>query len=221
MKIGKSALAEALKVLGKVVCQTSPVAVLRSIRFLGVGEQIWLAATDGVESVVLEVTGDAEGVGDFAVEYKTLRELIRSTRGGMVEVSGMRIDWPEIEVAPADAVAVALPENFATRLAEAAPLVDRQETRQVLQGIHLCPDGIVVTDGKQLLYLPLNWYNGGYGPAEWVKKLLLDGTFYHLWYFPGVILGVLAARGLLRLGPRTALTAAGLLYLVGLGGGSY
>ena len=34
-----------------------------------------------------------------------------------------------------------------------------------------------------LLYLPLNWYNGGYGPAEWVKKLLLDGTFYHLWYF--------------------------------------
>ena len=157
MKIGKSALAEALKVLGKVVCQTSPVAVLRSIRFLGVGEQIWLAATDGVESVVLEVTGDAEGVGDFAVEYKTLRELIRSTRGGMVEVSGMRIDWPEIEVAPADAVAVALPENFATRVAEAAPLVHRQETRQVLQGIHLCPDGIVVTDGKQLLYLPLNW----------------------------------------------------------------
>lgn len=68
-----------------------------------------------------------------------------------------------------------------------------------------------------LLYLPLNWYNGGYGPAEWVKKLLLDGTFYHLWYFPGVILGVLVARGLLRLGSRTALTAAGLLYLVGPG----
>lgn len=54
-----------------------------------------------------------------------------------------------------------------------------------------------------LLYLPLNWYNGGYGPAEWVKKLLLDGTFYHLWYFPGVILGVLAARGLLRPGSFT------------------
>ena len=72
-----------------------------------------------------------------------------------------------------------------------------------------------------LLYLGLNWYNGGYGPAEWVKKLLLDGTFYHLWYFPGVILGVLVARGLLRLGSRTALTAAGLLYLVGLGGDSY
>ena len=52
-----------------------------------------------------------------------------------------------------------------------------------------------------LLYLPLNWYNGGYGPAEWVKKLLLDGTFYHLWYFPGVILGVLVARGCSRWAP--------------------
>ena len=31
--------------------------------------------------------------------------------------------------------------------------------------------------------------------SGWVKKLLLDGTFYHLWYFPGVILGVLVARG--------------------------
>ena len=36
-----------------------------------------------------------------------------------------------------------------------------------------------------------------------------------------MILGVLVARGLLRLGSRTALTAAGLLYLVGLGGDSY
>ena len=40
------------------------------------------------------------------------------------------------------------------------------------------------------LYLPLNWYNGGYSPLEWVKKLLADGTLYHLWYFPAVLLGV-------------------------------
>ena len=25
------------------------------------------------------------------------------------------------------------------------------------------------------LYLPLNLYNGGYGPLEWAKKLLFDG----------------------------------------------
>ena len=51
-----------------------------------------------------------------------------------------------------------------------------------------------------LLYLPLNWYNGGFSPLEWLKKLLIDGTLYHLWYFPAVLLGVVIARGLARLG---------------------
>ena len=81
MKIRKSVLQDALKVLGKVVSQTSPVEVQRSVRFLSVGKQAWLTATDGVESVMIEVAGDAGEMEDFAVEYKALRELIRSTRG--------------------------------------------------------------------------------------------------------------------------------------------
>ena len=157
MKIRKSVLVDALKVLVKAVCQTSPVEVQRSVRFLGIGEQVWLTATDGVESVMLEVSGDAGDMEDFAVEYKALRELIRSTRGGMVEVAGERIDWPIAEAVPEDAETVALPENFTALLAEAAPVVDRNEARQLLQGIHLCPEGIVVTDGKQLLHLPMDW----------------------------------------------------------------
>ena len=73
-----------------------------------------------------------------------------------------------------------------------------------------------------LLYLPLNLYNGGFdGPLDFLKKLLIDGTFYHLWYFPAAILGILTARRLSCLGPRAALIAAGGLYLVGLGGDSY
>lgn len=73
-----------------------------------------------------------------------------------------------------------------------------------------------------LLYLPLNLYNGGFdGPLDFLKKLLIDGTFYHLWYFPAAILGILTARQLSCLGPRAALIAAGGLYLVGLGGDSY
>ena len=77
MKLRKSVLLEALKVLGKVVSQTSPVEVQRSVRFLGVGEQVWLTVTDGVESVTVEVIGDAGEMEEFAVEYKALRELIR------------------------------------------------------------------------------------------------------------------------------------------------
>lgn len=71
------------------------------------------------------------------------------------------------------------------------------------------------------LYLPLNLYNGGYGPLEWVQKLLAEGTLYHLWYFPAVILGVFIAWGLSRLGQPAALIIAALLYLIGLGGDSY
>ena len=69
-----------------------------------------------------------------------------------------------------------------------------------------------------VLYLPLNWYNGGFAsPLQGLQKLLLDGTLYHLWYFPAVLLGVVIARNLARLPAPTALSLAVLLYLVGVG----
>lgn len=68
-----------------------------------------------------------------------------------------------------------------------------------------------------LLYLPLNLYAGGF---PW-QSLLFEGTFYHLWYLPAVLLGLLIARQLYRLGLRLALPLALLLYLIGLGGDSW
>lgn len=157
MKMKKNVLAEALKVLGRVVSQTSPEAVLRSVRFVGNGDRVWLSATDGVEIVAREVDAESEGMVDFAVEFKELRELIRGARGREVEIAGEKIEWPEVAVPPAEATQVTLPENFGKLLAEAAQIVNRQEARIPLRGIHLCPDGIVVTDGKQLLHLPVAW----------------------------------------------------------------
>ena len=154
MKIRKSVLQKALKALGKVVSQTSPVEVQRSVRFFGVGAQVWLMATDGVESVTVEVAGDAGDMEDFAVESKALRELIRSTRGGEVEVTGKRLDWPEMEAVPDDAVTVELPPDFGKLLALAAPVVDLREARLALRGINLSRDGVTVTNGKELLNLP-------------------------------------------------------------------
>ena len=71
------------------------------------------------------------------------------------------------------------------------------------------------------LYLPLNWYTGIPSGWGWIKALLTDGTFYHLWYFPALLLGVPLARLLARMGMPAALTLAGLLYLIGVGGDSY
>ena len=72
-----------------------------------------------------------------------------------------------------------------------------------------------------LLYLPLNIYAGLPGIGEDLKRLLFDGTFYHLWYLPAALVGCIIACGLSRLGLRTALPIAAVLYLVGLGGDSY
>ena len=70
------------------------------------------------------------------------------------------------------------------------------------------------------LYLPLNFYAGD-SPAAWLRSFVWEGTFYHLWYFPALLWGVLIARELAKLGPRAGVAAAGLLYLAGLGGDSY
>lgn len=70
------------------------------------------------------------------------------------------------------------------------------------------------------LYLPLNLYAGQVTP-DFFRKLVTDGTLYHLWYFPALLLGVPIAKGLRRLGLRAGLAAAGALYLIGLGGDSY
>ena len=154
MKIRKSVLLEALKVLGKVVTQTSPVEVVRSVRFVGDGGRLRLMATDGVECVALLVECVAAEAVDFAVEYRALRELIRSTRGGEVEVSGKSLEWPELEAVPEEAVKVELPATFGELLALAAPVTDRDGSRLILRGVNLSSDGITATNGRELLHLP-------------------------------------------------------------------
>ena len=76
-----------------------------------------------------------------------------------------------------------------------------------------------------LLYLPLNLYTGYFAKSsigDIGKDILFNGTFYHLWYLPAVILGTGIAIFLIRrLGLRGALFAACLLYIPGLLGDSY
>lgn len=75
------------------------------------------------------------------------------------------------------------------------------------------------------LYLPVGIYAGhfkGAGIVSILKMIFLDGTFYHLWYLPALILGFGLMVLLLRLLPVPAVSVVcGLLYLVGLFGDSY
>ncbi len=76
-----------------------------------------------------------------------------------------------------------------------------------------------------LLYLPIGIYAGHYenltaGSA--LRMLVFDGTFYHLWYFPASILGILLIWLMSRfLGLRSMTAVSGLLYIIGLFGDSY
>lgn len=76
-----------------------------------------------------------------------------------------------------------------------------------------------------LLYLPVNLYAGqiqDLGVWVFFRMLLVDGTFYHLWYLPAAVLGVWIVWFLGRKVPyKILLGISFVLYLIGLFGDSY
>lgn len=76
-----------------------------------------------------------------------------------------------------------------------------------------------------LIYLPVGIYAGHYKNLtirQALQMLVFDDTFYHLWYFPACIIGVLVVYVLRRfLSIHATLVVTGILYLIGLFGDSY
>nr|WP_122011559.1 serine racemase VanT catalytic subunit [Maliibacterium massiliense] len=73
-----------------------------------------------------------------------------------------------------------------------------------------------------LLYLPVNLYAGHLNGATLLKDIFFDGTFYHLWYLPAAILGVLLVCVLMRAcGGKATFAIACALYALGMLGDSY
>ena len=154
MRVEKRVLNDALRVLGKVVCQTSPVELYRSIRFVGDGDGVMAMATDGVEVVSVILDAFAETEIDFCVPFKELKDQVRIGRTETIELTGTFIEFPAMEEPAADAISAILPVNFGELLTQAALVVDRGNYRRLLQGINLSNAGVTATDGKQLLHLP-------------------------------------------------------------------
>lgn len=73
-----------------------------------------------------------------------------------------------------------------------------------------------------LLYLPVNLYAGQLSGWNILKKLLFDGTFYHLWYLPASLLGMtIVCLAVRRYSLKQCLLPAVILYGIGLLGDSY
>ena len=154
MRVEKKTLNDALRILGKVVCQTSPVELYRSIRFVGDEDGVMAMATDGVEVVSVMLAAFTENEIDFCVPFRELKDLTRASRSETLELTGKFIEFPAAEEPTAESEAVELDSNFCEYLAQAAPIIKRNEYRKVLQGINLSKSGITTTDGKQLLNIP-------------------------------------------------------------------
>ena len=154
MRVKKRVLNDALRVLGKVVCQTSPVELYRSVRFVGDENGIRAMVTDGVETVSVAVDAFTETEIDFCVPFKELKDLVRMGRSETIELTGKFIEFPELEEPSADAISAILPVNFGELISQAASVIDRSNYRRLLQGINLSSAGVTATDGKQLLHLP-------------------------------------------------------------------
>lgn len=76
-----------------------------------------------------------------------------------------------------------------------------------------------------LLYVPINIYVGTFSHftlLDGIQLLFIDGTFYHLWYFPALILGIwLSYYFIQHFSNRWVIIVVSVLYLIGLLGDSY
>lgn len=76
-----------------------------------------------------------------------------------------------------------------------------------------------------LLYFPISIYKGDFKEIHLLsilKDIFVDGTMYHLWYFPALIFGLWMVYFLLKLfGSNKAFFISILLYIIGLFGDSY
>lgn len=76
-----------------------------------------------------------------------------------------------------------------------------------------------------IIYIPINIYAGSFNNLnilKLLKMIFIDGTMYHLWYFPGLILGLWFTYFLLkRFNKKYVLSTILLLYILGLLGDNY
>jgi len=167
VEISRNLLAGALGALGKLVCRTSSVEAYRSVLIEGKENKITFQTAGSDETVTFTVDCDNAGAFRIAVNFDAFRTAVKAGKNKTVVLDpdaesllvdntllmAVHVEWPEIGGTAESAATAELPENFVGTLATVAPIVNRSEPRRALQGIHLCPEGVVATNGKELLHI--------------------------------------------------------------------
>jgi len=167
VNVMKNELAGALTALGKLVCRTSPMPIRRAMLIESVGNRIAFQTQDSYETITYKIELSEAAPFRVIVDFEAFRIAVRGCRNKFVALSyengALAVDgavipqvddlWVNELQPPVEALPTVLPENFTDLLAEAAQVVDRTGYRKILQGIHLCPQGIVATNGKAMTHI--------------------------------------------------------------------
>ena len=167
IEVLKSELSGALNALGKLVCRTAAVEIYRSLRIEGKENKIAFQTVGLDEAITYTIP--AEGVEALCaiVNFDEFRTIVRSSRNKAVlfeyepgrfgvDHCMMRtfdVEWPAERVEGEDCEGAELSYGFVDFLAALAPIVNRNDYRPVLRGIHFCKEGLIATNGKELLHI--------------------------------------------------------------------
>ena len=164
MKVPQKEIAGALVALGKLVCRTSPVEVYRCIQIDAASTQTQFR-TQNVDKT-LDFVIDAENPVPWqaVVNFDDFRSAVRGCKTKSVELEltdgKLAVDHAQIPFAydegrevsvPDEAKATLLPEGFVRMLASAVTVIDRSDYRRILRGVHICKEGFVATNGKEMI----------------------------------------------------------------------
>ena len=172
IEVNKNELERALIALGKLISRMSPVPEHKSLLIECRDGKVCFSTRSPSEQMTFR-TACADTVEFHCiVGFDEFRDAVRGYRNKVLEIEdnegtlrvGERtlfpmsgVEWRVPDEGEHCSVSE-LPKDFVALFAAAAPLVDRNNPRKVLQGINLCREGITTTNGRELLniYVPLN-----------------------------------------------------------------
>ena len=172
IEMNKNELERALIALGKLISRMSPVPEHKSLLIECRDGKVCFSTRSPSEQMTFRTA--CAGTVEFhcIVGFDEFRDAVRGYRNKVLEIEdnegtlrvGERtlfpmsgVEWRVPDEGEHCSVSE-LPKDFVALFAAAAPLVDRNNPRKVLQGINLCREGITTTNGRELLniYVPLN-----------------------------------------------------------------
>lgn len=172
IEVNKNELERALIALGKLISRMSPVPEHKALLVECKDGKVCFSTRSPSEQMTFRTAYAGEVEFRCIVGFDEFRDAVRGYRNKVLEIEdnegilrvGERtlfpvsgVEWRVPDEGEHCSVSE-LPKDFVALFAAASPLVDRNNTRKVLQGINLCREGITTTNGKELLniYVPLN-----------------------------------------------------------------